>query len=147
MKISKVALSILNTKDYNTFFKIFKNEKMEYLHCDVMDGNFVPNINLMDSDYKKLVKNSPFKNDVHIMVSDPIKIVKKFAHYKANIITAHLEAFKTEKEILEFFNELIRRKIKIGLSIKPKTSFEKIKPYLEYCYKKYKTEKLEKLYD
>ncbi|MEG1527813.1 MAG: ribulose-phosphate 3-epimerase [Clostridia bacterium] len=100
----------------------------DMLHCDVMDGVFVPNITFgikFINDINKVCENVL---DVHLMIINPEKYVELFISSGADIVTIHLEACGCVKETLQ----LIRNNgAKAGLSIKPNTPVEAIKPYLD----------------
>lgn len=101
----------------------------EYIHFDVMDGVFVPNISYgipILKSVKKIVKGTL---DVHLMIIDPKKYVKDFAENGADIITFH---FESDSEVMETINEIHSYGKKAGLAIKPNTPLSEIEQYLEY---------------
>ena len=102
----------------------------EYVHVDVMDGHFVPNLTLgpkVVADLRNYTKK-PF--DVHLMTSPHKNWIKPFAKAGANIITIHVEAQNNPINSLEEIRSL---GIRAGISLKPDTPVEKITPYLKYC--------------
>lgn len=124
----EVAVSFLKSK-YNldeTIDKINKTDA-DFIHVDVMDGDFVPNITI---DYNK-IKNALItanKNlDIHLMVSNPIEYILKYKNLKPEFITIHSEINKNIDDLIELVKSY---NIKVGLSIKPKTSIEQIEKYL-----------------
>lgn len=124
----EVAVSFLKSK-YNldeTIDKINKTDA-DFIHVDVMDGDFVPNKTI---DYNK-IKNALItanKNlDIHLMVSNPIEYILKYKNLKPEFITIHSEINKNIDDLIELVKSY---KIKVGLSIKPKTSIEQIEKYL-----------------
>ena len=101
----------------------------DWIHVDVMDGHFVPNISIGVPVVKSLGKVARIPLDVHLMIENPEKYIEPFAKAGANIITFHYEATrdKTDEVI-----ELIRSfGCKVGISIKPKTNQEVLFPYLD----------------
>lgn len=101
----------------------------DWIHVDVMDGHFVPNISIGVPVVKSLGKVARVPLDVHLMIENPEKYIEPFAKAGANIITFHYEATqdKTDEVI-----ELIRSfGCKVGISIKPKTNQEVLIPYLD----------------
>ena len=101
----------------------------DWIHVDVMDGHFVPNISIGVPVVKSLGKVARVPLDVHLMIENPEKYIEPFAKAGANIITFHYEATqdKTDEVI-----ELIRSfGCKVGISIKPKTNQDVLIPYLD----------------
>ena len=101
----------------------------EWLHYDVMDGHFVPNITFGAPIIKSIRKCSKLPFDVHLMIDEPLKYIPDFASAGADIITFHAEsksdATKTISKIKQFGK-------KVGISIKPKTDTKILLPYLKY---------------
>lgn len=107
------------------------DSKCEWLHFDVMDGHFVPNISF-GSVVLKSINHYDIVYDVHLMISDPLKYAIDFIKAGANIITFHYEAYENKEKIFETINFIKSHNVKVGLSIKPKTSVEAIKEFLPY---------------
>lgn len=96
-------------------------------HLDVMDGKFVKNKSLM-FDFKVLKGK---KYQAHLMVNNPLSWINK-NWKKVDVIIFHPEPFKDNKKILEIVDLIKSKRRKVGLAINPKTSIEKIRPYLGY---------------
>lgn len=90
----------------------------EFLHIDVMDGSFVPNISFGAPVYKCIRKLTDMVFDVHLMIDEPLRYIDDFAGAGADIITIHYESTSDVRKTLEY----IRSKgVRASLSIKPKT--------------------------
>ena len=100
----------------------------DWMHLDVMDGHFVPNITFGAPVIKTVRKytNKPF--DVHLMISDPLKYADDFADAGADIITFHVEC---DSDIDKTIDKIRDRGVKPGLVIKPNTPASAVFPYLD----------------
>lgn len=99
----------------------------EYLHLDVMDGAFVPNISFGPDFIKALRPHSKAVFDTHLMINDPLRYIDVFADAGSDIITVHIESCDNFRETLEY----IRSKgIRAGAVIKPATPVSALKEYL-----------------
>ena len=116
----KVAPSILSadfTKMYDAV-KMLENADADYIHCDVMDGVFVPNITFGQYMVRDLNKHTTLPLDVHLMIQSPEKFVESFAEAGADIITVHAEATVHLDRTLQ----MIRAAgVKCGVSLNPHT--------------------------
>ena len=133
MKKTIIAPSILSA-DFSKLgeeISLVENLGAEYLHFDVMDGHFVPNISFGVPVLKSISKCHHMINDVHIMISNPKKFIKQFAEAGADIITFHYEACESDEEVQEAIDLIHFYGIKIGMSIKPNTPVEVVDPFLE----------------
>ncbi|MCX8094182.1 MAG: ribulose-phosphate 3-epimerase [Candidatus Goldbacteria bacterium] len=125
----KLSVSILDSdfsKIKETIKRLEKN-KVDWIHFDVMDGNFVPNLTFGAKLIKPLRKFSNLTFDTHLMIKKPEKYLQDFIDAGCDIITVHYEALKNFKKIIETIK---RAGKKIGISIKPKTSVNVLKKYL-----------------
>ncbi|MBR5152315.1 MAG: ribulose-phosphate 3-epimerase [Clostridia bacterium] len=102
----------------------------EYLHIDIMDGHFVPNLSFGPHLVKRLRKTSKMFFDVHLMISEPEKYIDIFAKNGADLITFHYEAAENPEAVLKLAEQIHAHGIKAGISIKPKTSAEVLKGLL-----------------
>lgn len=102
----------------------------DYIHVDVMDGQFVPNISLGIPVLKSLRKATDAFLDVHLMIDRPIRYVEAFCDAGADLVNIHLEADSLENNLKAL--ELVRRKgKKTGVTLKPATAAEAVLPYLD----------------
>ena len=100
----------------------------DWLHIDVMDGHFVPNITLGAPIVKCMRKCSDLVFDVHLMISDPKKYIPDFVNAGADIITFHIESDSPVEETIDLIRSL---GCKAALSVKPGTPVEEVFPYLD----------------
>ena len=98
-----------------------------YIHIDVMDGLFVPSISYGMPVIRSIRKITDKIFDVHLMICEPERYIDEFIDCGADIITLHLEATEKAQEIIE---KIHRRGKKAGISIKPGTDTEAVRPYL-----------------
>ena len=123
----KIATSILNI-DFNNLEREIKNiSTSDYLHLDIMDGHFVPNISFGYTVLRNLKDITDIPLDTHLMIQNPYDYIDDFAKIGSEYITIHVEANEPLKTI-----ELIKKKgIKAGISLKPNTELEEIYPFLD----------------
>ena len=132
MKKVKIAPSILSA-DFNKLEEeILKvqNAGAEFLHFDVMDGHFVPNISFGIPVLKNIAHSHHMVNDVHIMISDPKKYAPEFIKSGAEYLTFHYEALNNDKEVEEVIDLIHSLNGKAGLSVKPNTPVEVVDKFL-----------------
>ena len=101
--------------------------KADFMHLDVMDGHFVPNITFGAPVIKTVRSYTDVPFDVHLMISEPLKYIDDFADAGADIITFHVECDSDIKETIE---KIKSRGVKPGLVIKPNTPASAVFPYL-----------------
>lgn len=132
MKNPLVSISILNANFLNLEQEIViaQNIGIKWLHFDVMDGNFVPNISFGAPILSSISQKFKLFNDVHLMISVPKKYYMDFVKAGADLITFHLESLKSEEEVVNLINLIKKENVKVGISIKPNTDVKKLLPFL-----------------
>ena len=128
MEVATSILSAKNAKERVEVVKKLNDSDTDYIHFDVADGVFVPNKSLCIPELVKLIKLSKKKNDVHLMVADPMKYIEQLKKLNVDCITIHVEINKALKEIIE---NIKKSNIKVGLAIDLNTNVDFIKPYLK----------------
>ncbi len=102
----------------------------DWVHVDVMDGRFVPNITIGIPVVKSLKKVSPLPLDVHLMIEEPERYVEDFIKAGSDYLTIHVESTKNPAEVLKRIRTL---GAKAGITLRPRTALEDILPLLPLC--------------
>lgn len=126
-----VSPSILSADFANLerYIKLVENNGADWIHVDVMDGHFVPNITIGVPVVKSIRAITNLPLDVHLMIENPEKYIEPFAKAGADILTFHYEAVQ-KNDIIKVINFIKSFGVKAGLSIKPKTSPDEVLEYL-----------------
>ncbi len=128
----KIAPSILAADFANLERDIQRASSADYIHVDVMDGIFVPNITIGIPVVESIRSVTDLPLDVHLMIDRPVRFVERFCEAGADIVTVHVEA-DTEENIRKAL-ELIRGHGKrAGVALRPKTSERAVLPFLDKC--------------
>ena len=107
--------------------KAVENAGAQWIHIDVMDGHFVPNISIGVPVVKSIRKKTGMFLDTHLMIENPEKYIEAFVKAGSDLITFHIEASKDVKRDIELIKSFGK---KVGISIKPKTEVDEILPYI-----------------
>ncbi len=124
-KINPVFPSILSTNFFDLENKLIQFEEagIDFIHLDVMDGNFVTNISFGPSILKAIKSRFPFKIDAHLMVEHPKEVIPWFIEAGADWISFHIE---TDDNILENIRMIKKAGKKAGIALNPDTKIEKV---------------------
>ncbi|HDM25447.1 MAG TPA: ribulose-phosphate 3-epimerase [Thermoplasmatales archaeon] len=124
-----VAPSILSA-DFSKLGEEIKAVEMagaDWIHIDVMDGHFVPNLTIGPVVVKSIRKTTSLPFDVHLMISNPEKYIERFVDAGADILTVHIE---TVENPLEIINKIRDLGCKAGLTLNPDTPFKRISEFV-----------------
>ena len=132
--MAKIAPSIL-AADFANLERDIRNIQengADFVHVDIMDGVFVPNISIGIPVVKAIRPVTTLPLDVHLMIDRPIRYVEEFVKAGADLVTIHIEADQPQNT-LEALDKIHAMGAKAGIVLKPKTPAEAAIPYLEKC--------------
>lgn len=126
----KLSPSILTADfcDLKSELKKIEENGCPYVHIDVMDGQFVPNISIGIPVVKSISAVTDMVLDVHLMIKNPLKYVEDFAKAGADIINFHFESDDNPTEVID---EILKQGKKAGMTLKPATDVKELLPYID----------------
>lgn len=126
----KISPSILSADFANLERDIRRISSADYVHVDVMDGLFVPNISIGIPVVKAIRPTTELPLDVHLMIERPVRYVDQFCDAGADIVTCHVEA-DTEENILASIEKIHAKGKRAGVVVKPKTPASAVLPFID----------------
>ena len=126
----KIAPSILSADFANLERDIHRIESADYVHVDVMDGLFVPNISIGIPVVESIRKVTDMPLDVHLMIVEPVRYVERFCDAGADLVTVHVES-DSQENIHAAIDKIHAKGKRAGVVLKPKTPAEAVLPFLE----------------
>lgn len=130
-----IAVSTDPIKDYQNIIEYAKQMQgtADFLHCDIMNQNFVEKETFDFNLVKNINRNSLIMLDVHLMVDEPTDDVPKYIDAGANILTVHYEAFENKEDLVNTIKFIKENNTLAGISLKPDTPFKEIRSFVFNC--------------
>jgi ribulose-phosphate 3-epimerase len=128
--MNPVFPSILSTNFFDLQAKLaaFEKSRIDFIHLDIMDGHFVDNISFGPAIARAIKDNFSFSLDVHLMVSNPAKMIPHFIESGADWLSFHVETDDDCEDLIGVVKKSSRR---VGLVLNPDTSLELVRPFLK----------------
>lgn len=128
----KISPSILSADFMNLErdIRMLEQGGTDFIHVDVMDGHFVPNLTMGVPVVKQLKKVTQVPLDVHLMISNPLEQLDWFLDAGADLVSAHMEALHGEAEVREFIARTRAAGVRPALTLKPDYPVEELEPYI-----------------
>jgi ribulose-phosphate 3-epimerase len=128
--MNPVFPSILSTNFFDLPAKLsaFEKSRIDFIHLDIMDGHFVDNISFGPAMARAIKEKFPFSLDVHLMVSNPAKMIPHFIESGADWLSFHVETDDGCEDVIGFIKKNGRR---AGLVLNPDTPLDRVRPFLK----------------
>lgn len=123
----QISTSFLSSKNAPRDLRILNDTDTDFIHVDIMDGKFVKNKTMPFKEMKNIYKFTSKRLDIHLMVEKPMKYIKDYVTLNTEYLTIHLEINQNINDLLDLIKLY---GVKCGLSIKPSTDLEELRPYL-----------------
>lgn len=130
-----IAVSTDPISDYQNIIEYAKQMQghADFLHCDIMNENFVQKNTYDYNLLKNINRNSLIMLDVHLMVNEPTIDIPKYIEAGANILTVHYEAFENKEDLVNVIDFIKQNHTLAGISLKPSTPFKDIRSFAFNC--------------
>ena len=128
----KISPSILSADFMNLErdIRMLEQGGTDFIHVDVMDGHFVPNLTMGVPVVKQLKKVTQVPLDVHLMISNPLEQLDWYLDAGADLVSVHMEALHGEAEVREFIARTRAAGVRPALTLKPDYPVEELEPYI-----------------
>lgn len=131
-KIISVSIDPVPDRELLPYLKEMQDYRVDYIHCDVMDGNFVSKVTYDNKYIDTLNKKTIIPLDVHLMIEHPERHIDKYLDAGANILTVHYEAYTTRKELVKDLDHIRGRGALAGVAICPGTEVNNVVDFLNH---------------
>lgn len=130
-----ISVSTDPIEDYQNIVEYARSMQgvADFLHCDIMNENFVQKNNYDFSLVKTINRNSAIMLDVHLMQNEPSEDIPKYIDAGANIVTVHYEAFENKDDLVNALKFIKENHTLAGISLKPSTPFKDIRSFVFGC--------------
>lgn len=131
-KIVSVSIDPVPDRELLSYVKELQEYRVDYIHCDVMDGNFVSKVTYDNKYVDTLNRKTIIPLDVHLMIEHPERHIDKYLDAGANILTVHYEAYTTRKDLVKDLDHIRERGALAGVAICPGTEINNVVDFLNH---------------